>query len=371
VIRSAGSDRPELVACLTLLATPRLADWRVLELLQSYGSGRAAVASLATECGGGVAAAAACAPVRTRVARALHTIAAERILPIPFGSPAYPRLLVRQLGPEAPPVLFALGDLAALELKSIGVVGCRAATVYGLDVAEQIGGAVARAGGCVISGLARGVDAAAHSAALDAGGTTIAVLGCGVDVYYPHENMRLQDRIGRDGLLLSEFLPGDPPRKYRFPHRNRIIAGLSQAVVVVEAGEKSGAVRTAMHAMERGIPTFGVPGAVDRPGMQGILGLYRDGVAPYTGIRDLLETSGLVRLGSEPAGTHSDAAPTGAVHASVWRALGQDAAHIDAIAAAAGVPLAMALAALLELELDGRAQQLAGGRFLLPPRQRA
>jgi DNA processing protein len=372
VIQAAAPDRSELVACLTLLAIPRLPDWRALELLQAYGSGRAAVAALATACGPDIAAAARSTPVRARVARALHTIDAEQILTIPFGSGAYPRLLVRQLGPEAPPVLFALGNLGALELQGIGVVGCRAATEYGLDVAEQIGGAVARAGGCVISGLARGVDAAAHTAALDAGGRTVAVLGCGVDVYYPHENMKLQDRIRRDGLLLSEFLPGDAPRKYRFPHRNRIIAALSRAVVVVEAGEKSGAVRTGMHAMERGIPTYGVPGAVDRPGMQGILSLYRDGVAPYTGVRDLLESSGLVQLGAELASPVLDAAPADAVHAGIWRVLGRDPAHIDAIAAAAAVPLAEALAALLELELDGRARQLAGGRFMLPPpRKRA
>jgi DNA processing protein len=375
VTPGAAPARAELAACLTLLATPRLPDWRALELLQAHGSGRAAMAALAAECGPGIAAVAASAAVARRVARALHTIETEQILPVPFGTPLYPSLLAFRLGPAAPPMLFARGDMGSLELKGIGVVGCRAATEYGLDVAEQIGGAVARAGGCIISGLARGIDAAAHAAALDAGGCTIAVMGCGVDVYYPHENMKLQDRIGRDGLVLSEFLPGDPPLKYRFPHRNRIIAALSRAVVVVEAGEKSGAVRTATYAMECDIPTYGVPNAVDRPGMQGILDLYRDGVAPYTGTRDLLESNGLVLLGADvadPAGLEPDTVPDGSVHARVWRVLGKNPVHVDAVAAAAGVSLPDALSALLELELDGRARQLPGGRFSLPPaRKRA
>jgi DNA processing protein len=369
VILAAAPDRSELVACLTLLAAPRLPDWRALELLQAYGSGRAAVAALAAACGPDIAAGARSAPVRARVARALHTIDTEQILTIPFGTGAYPRLLVRQLGPEAPPVLFALGNLGTLELHGIGVVGCRAATEYGLDVAEQIGGAVARAGGCVISGLARGVDAVAPTAALDAGGRTVAVLGCGVDVYYPHENMKLQDRIRRDGLLLSEFLPGDAPRKYRFPHRNRIIAALSAAVVVVEAGEKSGAVRTAEHSMSMGTATYAVPNAMDRPNAQGILGLYRDGVLPFTGVRDLVESVGLVNIGAWGDGASGadalDAAeePPPGVHGRVWGVLDGEPALIDGIAAAAGLRAGEALAALLELELDGRVRQLSGGRF--------
>jgi DNA processing protein len=364
-----GVDRAEVAALLALLAAPRLPQHRVLELLRSYGDARAAFAALGRDCGAEVAQHARGADVRRRVQRALYTIETSDIQVVPHADELYPARLHESLGDAAPPVLFARGDLDVLRRPGIAVVGCRGATEYGLDVAEQIGAGVARAGGCIVSGLARGVDAAAHEAALDAGGTTIAVLGCGVDVYYPQQNMRLQDRIAEAGLLLSEFLPGDSPRKHRFPHRNRIIAALSRAVVVVEAGDRSGALNTAEHAMTMGTPTWGVPNALDRPTMQGIRELYRDGVPPFTGVRDLLETSGVIMVGGGPDLDPPPAPdpPAGDRHARIWAALGSQPAHVDGIAAAARVPASDALATLLELELDGRARQLPGSRFSLPP----
>jgi DNA processing protein len=365
-------SRREAAALLTLLAVPRLSGARLLELLERHGSGRSALAALARECGSDVGASARSPEVMRRAARALQLVEAERLGILSSVAAGYPELLRLRLGPEAPPVLFCRGDTSMLDATGIAVVGCRRATPYGLDVAAQIGGAVARAGGCVVSGLARGIDAAAHLAALESGGGTIAVLGCGVDVYYPRENMALQDRIGHAGLLLSEFLPGDPPRKYRFPHRNRIISALSAAVVVVEAGERSGAIRTAEHAMEAGIATYGVPGALDWPNMQGILGLYRDGVPPYTGARDLVESVGLVCAVAECAFArdHAEVPPAGPLHARVWSAVGREPVHIDAIAAAAAAATTDALAALLELELDGRVAQLPGARFVRAGRNR-
>jgi DNA processing protein len=366
--RAAGARPPadgaELAALLTLLATPRLHQARVLTLLKRHGDARTALDMLAGECGDEIAALAHGTRTRRRVEHALHTIAAERITTIPVGSAGYPAVLLERLDEAAPPALFARGDMAALDPIGVGVVGCRAATEYGLDVAGDIAAAVARAGGCVISGLARGIDAAAHAGALEGGGATIAVLGCGVDVYYPQQNMKLQDRIAAAGLLLSEFLPGEGPRTYTFPHRNRIIAALSSAVVVVEAGLKSGANRTAEHAMGMHVPTYGVPNAIDRPNMEGILALYRDGVEPFTGTADLLVSVGLAPLGS---GAHVKAAPEAptpaGLHGRVWAALTQESTHVDAIAAAAGVDAGQVLAALLELELDGRVRQLPGARF--------
>lgn len=359
--RTAGPDRAETAALLALLAAPRLPETRTLELLQAYGTGVEAFAALERACGSEVSAAARAPAVRRRVLRALRLIENDRLRTIPFGDPLYPELLDVVLGPAAPPVLFARGDPGVLDRTGIAVVGCRGATEYGLDMAEQIGGAVARAGGCVVSGLARGVDAAAHAAALDAGGATVAVLGCGVDVFYPPENMDLQDRIAECGLLLSEFLPGEAPRRYRFPHRNRIIAALSAAVIVVEAGEKSGAIRTAEHAMAAGIATFAIPNALDRPNMQGILGLYRDGVPPFTGVNDLLESVGLAAIG--PARQLPAEPPATGVHARVLHALGDEAVHVDSIAAAAATSVTETLVALLDLELDGRVRQQSGGRF--------
>ncbi|HSJ31185.1 MAG TPA: DNA-processing protein DprA [Longimicrobiales bacterium] len=357
-------DRAELVAQLTLLATPGLPQSVALRLLEKYGSARAACTRLHAVCGAGVASAARSRRVQDRVQDALRVIDSDHIHVIAHGDALYPELVRLRLGAHAPPVLFARGALELLAAPGIAIVGCRKASEYGLDLADQIGGGVARAGGCVVSGLALGIDAAAHAAALEAGGTTIAVLGCGIDIHYPRQNTGLQDRIAREGLLLSELLPGQTPRQHTFPHRNRIIAALSVAVVVVEAGEKSGAVATGNHAANQGVPVYCVPNAIHLPNAQGIFSLIRDGAHTYTGLRDLLEVNGLIRLGdSVPMDLFDESPPANAVHARLWRALEAGPVHADALARAAGVTPTAALVALLELELDGRVRQLAGHRF--------
>lgn len=363
---SAGvNDRRELAARLALLATPGLPFDRPIPLIETYGSAIAAVGALRTECGEDVAAAVRSPAVRERVRRALHAIATQQIRVVAFDDGDYPALLRARLEQRAPSLLFALGDIALLRRPAIAVIGSRRASDYGLDMATRLADAAARAGACVISGLALGIDAAAHEAALEAGGDTIGVLGCGVDVYYPRRNTALQDSIGRDGLLLSELLPGEPPRKFQFPHRNRIISALSRCVVVVEAGVRSGAISTAVHAIEQDVPVYGVPGRIDEPNVQGILALFSDGVPPFTGVRDLLESAGLLQLGGvlrPAAGAEQEDVEDGP-HRSVWRVLSTRPAHIDAIAGRAGVAPPTALATLLQLELDGLAVQLPGGRF--------
>lgn len=361
---SGTRERAELTAQLTLLATPRLPQTTVLRLLETCETAREACTRLRSVCGAGIAAAARSPEVRERVERALAAVDTGRIHVIAWSDPLYPELVRLRLGAFAPPFLFARGALELLAAPGIAVVGCRAASEYGLDIAEQIGGGVARAGGCVVSGLALGIDAAAHSAALEAGGTTTAVLGCGIDVLYPRQNTALQKRIARDGLLLSELLPGEPPRSYQFPHRNRIIAALSAAVVVVEAGEKSGAVTTGNHAASQGVPVYAVPNAIHLPNAQGIVSLFRDGAHVYTGLRDLLESTGLIRLGDAvPLDLFQESPPANAVHARLWNALDTGPLHADALAQAAGIAPTAALVALLELELDGRVRQLPGQRF--------
>jgi DNA processing protein len=365
-----AADRSELAARLALLAVPRLPARRVIGLVEVHGSARHGIGALEREFGADIAAAARSRRVVERVRRALHAIAAQRIRVIAFDDAAYPPRLRARLDNDAPPLLFAVGDLALLSRPGIGAVGARSASQYGLDVAAQIGDAVGRTGACLISGLALGIDAAAHEAALEAGGGTIAVLGCGVDVYYPRRNIELQRRIATTGLLLSELLPGEPPRKRQFPHRNRIIAALSKAVVVVEAGARSGAITTASHAMGQDIPVYGVPNAIDRDTMQGILALYRDGVAPFTGVRDLLESSGILAIGAPipERAAIAETAPAGPLPGNVWSAIGTRPVHVDAIARAAGVSPAQTLAVLLDLELDGRIVQLPGGRYQRRPR---
>lgn len=361
---STAREREELTAQLTLLATPRLSQATALRLLEMYGTAREACDRLRAVCGAGVAAAARSAPVRERVQTALSAIDTGRIHVIAWNDPLYPELVRLRLGQHAPPFLFARGALELLAAPGIAVVGTRQASEYGLDIAEQLGGGIARAGGCVVSGLALGIDAAAHTAALEAGGSTIAVLGCGIDIYYPRSNTSLQRRIARDGLILSELMPGQGPRKNTFPHRNRIITALSAAVVVVEAGERSGAVTTGNHAANQGVPVYCVPQAIHMPNAQGLLALIRDGAHTYTGLRDLLEVTGLIRLGDAvPLELFDEAPPAGAVHSRLWQALETGPLHADALAQKAGIAPTAALVALLELELDGRVRQLAGQRF--------
>ena len=359
-----NAEHAELAALLTLLATPRVTGPHIIAGIGKYGSACETLARLRSDVGAPAASAARSDTVRAHVDAALATLDAQRIHVIRHDDALYPDLMRLRLAEHAPPALFARGRLELLAAHNIAVVGCRRATSYGLDVAEEIGAGIARAGGCVVSGVALGIDAAAHTAALEAGGATIGVLGTGLDIHYPPQNRALQDRIARDGLLLSELLPGTRPRRHTFPHRNRIIAALSSAVVVVEAGERSGAITTAHHAAAQGTNVWCVPNLIYEPNMQGNLILLREGALTYTGLRDLLEEVGLVPLGDRaPADLFDESPPDDAVHARVWGVLGRKAEHADAIAARAGLTTSGALVALLELELDGRVRQLPGQRF--------
>ncbi len=194
---------------------------------------------------------------------------------------------------EDAPSIYLLGELT--ERSGVAVVGTRRCTRYGVDLAESFGAAVAQAGWTTVSGLARGIDAAAHRGALRAGGHAVAVLGSGVDVCYPRENRPIYDRILDDGgAIVSEYEPGTPPARWRFPARNRLIAAMSAAVVVVEAARTGGALITARLAAEIGRPVFVVPGDVDRPASEGCNRLLRDGANPVLGSADLLEELGLI-----------------------------------------------------------------------------
>jgi DNA processing protein len=226
-----------------------------------------------------------------RAGRAWTLAKARGIRVIALGEPGYP---VALLALEDPPsVLFTLGNVGLLERPAAGVVGSRSATAYGLRVTGALVPGLVRQGIAVVSGLALGIDAAAHHAALDAAGSTIAVLGTGVDVPYPRENERLYRRIEASGLLVSEVLPGTPARPGAFPSRNRLIAALSDVLVVVEAGAKSGALITAQIAGSIGRLVGAVPGPVDVPSSEGTNTLLRDGAQVVTGAADVL---GLVAL---------------------------------------------------------------------------
>jgi DNA processing protein len=363
--------RDELYARLALRSLPRLKDEERVELLRRYGSARAVLRTADGAVGRQRAAELRSARLTERVEAAMRVVTRLDLQVLSPGDAAFPPL-PEPLPP--PPVLFARGDLAVLRLPCAAVVGTRRCTEYGEDIAEELAAALARAGVTVISGMARGIDSVAHRAALAGGGATVAVLGCGMDVVYPRENVGLQEDIGEAGLLLSEFLPGEPPRPHHFLQRNRLIAGYSKAVVVVEGGATSGAINTAHHALAADIPVFGVPGLLGRGTSDGPLRLLRDGALIYTEPLDVLLELGRVghvagRAGAEaPVDDASASAPTGLppqLEQLVRLGVRRESRHVDAISLAAGAPVAEALAGLFELEVAGMVEQLPGMRFRL------
>ncbi|MGH8872307.1 MAG: DNA-processing protein DprA [Acidimicrobiia bacterium] len=264
------------------------------------------------------------------------------------GDLAYP---VGLLDLEDPPELYVKGETTAAP--AVAVVGTRRCTRYGLTLAEAFGSALSGAGWTTVSGLARGIDAAAHRGAVRAGGEAVAVLGSGVDVIYPAENARLYHQIlDGHGAVMSEYPPGTRPDRWRFPARNRIIAAIASAVVVVEAGEKGGALITARLGAELGRPVLVVPGDVDRPASVGCNRLIRDGAHPVLGVDDLLVELELT-LGAPPRS---------------WRRTGTDipltGVAIDDLPGMWGCTPTEALARVARMEIAGEIRR--SGNLVLP-----
>lgn len=275
---------------------------------------------------------------------------------------AYPELL-RQI-PDAPLVLYALGDVGRLDLPAVGIVGARAATHYGREVCREIASHLSLAGVCVVSGMARGIDAAAHEAALGNPGGTIAVLGTGVDVAYPRENAALWKRIAAEGLLLSEYPPGTKPQPASFPVRNRLIAGMSSGIVVVEAARRSGSLITARLGNDFGRDVFAVPGSVRSEASEGCHALLRDGAILCRGAEDVLtELFPAIELrdGTAAAGPALDAEGARVVAAMA----GDEAWDADDLAEATQIPIGNLLALLFDLEARGVLRCLPGGLYSL------
>ncbi len=267
--------------------------------------------------------------------------------------PAYPPWLRRVYAP--PPVLWVRGTLVPGEGEgAVAVVGSRAASPLGLGFARTLARDLASAGLTVVSGLARGIDTAAHRGALEARGRTVAVLGSGLGRLYPAENEALADAIARDGAVVSEFPLDTGPWKANFPRRNRVIAGWSRGVVVVEAGKRSGALSTARAALDEGREVMAVPGHPSQPFAEGTNGLLRDGAALVRGAPDVLAELGLVPQEAAPA-------PDDRVLASLARGV---PASVDEIHARCGLALPALLARLAELELDEAVLRLPGALFV-------
>jgi DNA processing protein len=256
---------------------------------------------------------------------------------------------------DPPPGLFLRGggDTALLDRPAAAVVGARACSAYGSHVARSLGRELAAAGLVVVSGMARGIDGEVHRGALEAGGITVAVLGCGVDRDYPAAHAELARRICAEGLVVSEYAPGVEPAPWRFPARNRIVAGLAQATVVVEARERSGALITADLALEEGREVFAVPGEITSALSAGTNALLRLGAAAATSAADVLEPFGL----APPDPATPPLSPAGA---AVLGCLGDAPASADELVRALGLDAGTVAAALVELELHGLLTESSG-----------
>ncbi len=357
-------------------------DWVAVAMMWWRGGGRAAIARwlsdpagaarIGQEPGGSLRTAMAtidarlAAPDRVAGARAAahHALQAARsagMTVLPWSDSRYPTMLAAI--PDPPPVLWLRGCAEALQTPSVAIVGSRAGSAYAREVGQELGSALASRGVTVVSGLARGVDASAHRGALAVDGRTVAVLGSSVDIVYPPEHTSLATDVVRRGALVSELPPGTMPRPSHFPLRNRLISGLSRAVVVVEAAERSGSLITARLALEQGREVMAVPGNVLSGRNRGAHALIKDGAKLVEHVDDILE-----EIGPAPA----DAPTARPSEDPVLRHLARgDSYDFDELIALSGLDGPRLLPRLLELELDGRLARGAGGRFRRTTNRRA
>lgn len=279
----------------------------------------------------------------------------------------YPRRL-KELD-QAPPVLYVRGDLMPEDEWAVAVVGTRGVTTYGRQVAEELGIFLAQNGITVVSGLARGVDAIAHQAALNAGGRTVAVMAHGLDMVYPNEHRKLAEQIVANGALVSDYALHIPPDSANFPPRNRIISGLSLAVVIVEAGEQSGALITAGFAAEQGREAFAIPGNIYAPQSKGTNMLIERGAHPLVKFEDLLTVLNLEKMGE-----HKNARvglPADPTEAKLFELLGQEPMHVNEIRLRSELPIEQVSSALALMELKGLVRQVGGMNYVAARELRA
>lgn len=282
-----------------------------------------------------------------------------------LSSPHYPALLAAL--DDAPPVLFVDGDASVLGAPQVAVVGSRNPTRPGVETAHDFARTLCEAGLGVVSGLAMGIDAAAHRGALQAGGVTVAVAGHGLDRVYPRRHAQLAREVRDAGCLVSEFVPGTPPLREHFPRRNRIISGLSLGVLVVEAALRSGSLITARLAAEQGREVFAIPGSIHNPLARGCHRLIRDGAKLVETVSDLFEELGWSAPGAAPARPAPGAAPAHELdddYVTLLAALGHDPAPVDALVQRTGLTPQVLSSMLLTLELRGLVHPVPGTGYV-------
>lgn len=366
LLTSGPERQARLRAFLTLRLLPGVGDVAVQRLLEHFGTPQDALAasrkSFAAWTSGAAADARNRVDTRSDVDALLIRIDALKLTPCIFGLEGYPEGL-RHLH-DPPSLLFLKGDRALLERRVVAIVGARKASGKGRRVAAALAADLVAHDVVVLSGMALGIDSAAHRGALEAGGGTIAVLGSGLDLPYPPSNRGLFRQIGRDGLLVSEFLPGEGPLAHHFPRRNRIIAALSRCVVVAEAGQKSGALHTVRHALAIGREVYSLPGSAAISLSAGTNGLILDGSRVVSGASDIFDDLAWERPSADPSAAHvAFPEELGPDARCLWNELRGGTTHLDDLLERSGLSSARALAAISLLELSGWAIQEPGRHF--------
>ncbi len=360
--------KERLTDSLTLLQVPGIGKGRYNRLIQKFGSPASALSASVQELEAVPFLSHALATAikqqadpetaRATAARIIQ-LGWDVLFPDILG---YPVALARI--PDPPPILFRLGDPIHEDDKLVAIVGTRHPSERGKLFTAKLAGDLARAGITVVSGMAEGIDSAAHAGALDAGGKTIAVWGTSLDIIYPPTNKKLAERIAKQGAVYSEYIPGTNPDKAFFPERNRIISGLSEAIIVIEAGAKSGALITAEHAIEQGRELFAVPGSPDALTSLGTNSLIKKGARLLTGIQDLFDD--LPRLAGKVSAKRFQSLPDLTdMERKMIALLAEGPVQIDNLSRSANLTVSEVLEYMLALELKGVVQELSGKRFML------
>jgi len=359
-------ERDELAAWLRLLETPGVGRASARRLLAAFGSPQAALTAPLAARREVVSAEAANAlqdapdTLDTLLAKTLAWLAGDVTAPrhvVTLGDPLYPAALLETADP--PLLLYAQGRIELLQAAAIAIVGSRNPTPQGLENARAFAAHLSGAGLTVVSGLALGIDGAAHDGALDGAGSTIAVVGTGLDLVYPKRHLKLAHRIVEGGLIVSEYAIGTPSLAEHFPQRNRIIAGLTRGTLVVEAAVQSGSLITARLASEAGRDVFAIPGSIHSPQSRGCHWLIKQGAKLVDSADDILEELNLGR----PAAAASAPSDEPADDDPLLDALGFEPVSLEALVARTGWSAAELSARLLELELDGHVARLPGQLF--------
>ena len=357
-----------LVDCIGLLRIPGVGRKRYRRLVETFGSPSKVLAASVSQLESvrDISRTTASAIKEKYDGPEARTLASKVVqlgwAALSLDDPEYPQSL--RMTHDAPPLLFRLGEATSVNEKMIAIVGTRKPSEKGSLFASQLGATLARSGVTVVSGMAEGIDSAAHNGALEGGGKTIAVLGSALDVIYPATNKGLAERIKQQGALYSEYLPGTRPDRAFFPERNRIISGLSRGVVVIEAGKKSGALITASHALEQGRELFAVPGSPHDNLSEGTNELIRKGARLTTSLDDIFDE--LPTLKGEVAARRFVQLPDMTDdEKKITTLFAAGPMQVDQLSRAAELPVAQLMELLLALELKGVVRELSGKRFVL------